>query len=53
MRGHQIILPENLDTEDIGLAHDRHMGAVVPAKQTCWFPNMLEQVCHHVETCIP
>ena len=56
MRGHQIILPENLQAEAIGLAHEGHMGAdktLNLLRQTCWFPNMSEQVRNYVQSCIP
>ena len=41
MRGTQIIIPDSLQAEVIGLAHEGHMGATKMLnllRKTCWFP---------------
>ena len=49
MRGTQVIIPESLQAEVIGLAHEGHMGATKTLRQTCWFP----QTCLPCSTTIP
>ena len=55
MRGTQII-PESLQAEVIGLAHEGHMGAMKELsllRQTCWFPKRSKLVNEYDQTCLP
>ena len=55
MRGTQIIIPESLQADVIGLAHERHMGATKMLsllRQTCWFPQMSKLVNEYIQTCL-
>ena len=56
MRGTQIIIPESLQAEVIGLAHEGHMRATKTLshlRQTCWFPQMSKFASEYVQTCLP
>ena len=55
MRGTQIIIPESLQAEVIGLAHEGHIGTTKTLsllRQTCWFPQM-SKLNEYVQTCLP
>ena len=56
LRGSQIVFPESLQTDIIGLAHEGHQFAektLQLLRQTCWFPGMRKQVLSCVESCLP
>ena len=56
LRGSQIVIPESLQTDIIGLAHEGHQYAektLQLLRQTCWFPGMRKQVFSYVESCLP
>ena len=56
LRGSQIVIPESLQTDIIGLAHEGHQYAektLQLLRQTCWFPGMKKQVLSYVESCLP
>ena len=56
LRGSQIVIPESLQTDIIGLAHEGHQYAektLQLLRQTCWFPGMRKQVLSYVESCLP
>ena len=52
----QIVIPESLQTDIIGLAHEGHQYAektLQLLRQTCWFSGMRKQVFSYVESCLP
>ena len=54
LRGRKIIIPEKLQGEIIGLAHEAHFGidkTVALIRETCWFPKMSEKVNSYVQSC--
>ena len=54
LRGSKIVVPEKLQGEVIGLAHEAHLGmdkTVALIRETMWFPKMHEKVCRYVESC--
>ena len=56
LHGSQIVIPESLQTDIIGLAHEGHQYAektLQLLRQTCWFPGMRKQVLSYVESCLP
>ena len=56
LRGSQIVIPESLQTDIIGLAHEGHQYSektLQLLRQTCWFPGMRKQVFSYVESCLP
>ena len=56
MRGKQIIIPQSLQSEVIGLAHEGHLGGTKTLnllRQSCWFPKMHSLTNQYVETCKP
>ena len=53
LRGSKIVVPEKLQGEVIGLAHEAHLGmdkTVALIRETMWFPKMHEKVCRYVES---
>ena len=56
LRGSQIVVPESLQTDIIGLAHEGHQYAEKAPqllRQTCWYPGIRKQVLSYVESCLP
>ena len=54
LRGRQIVVPEKLQSDVIGLAHEGHLGAdktVALIRETCWFPKMHSKVEEFVKSC--
>ena len=55
VRGEQIIIPESLQADAIGLVHEGHQYAKKTRKllrQTCWFPKMNKHVRDYAESCL-
>ena len=56
IKGGQVVIPESLRAEVIGLAHEGHQYAektLSLLRQSCWFPRMRKDVLDYVESCIP
>ena len=54
LRGNKIIIPDSLQSEVIGLAHECHLGAdktVKLLRETTWFPKMSKCVNEYVSSC--
>ena len=54
--GSQIEIPESLQTDTVGLAHEGHQYAektLQLLRQTCWFSGIRKQVLSYVESCLP
>ena len=56
IRGEQIVIPDSIQSDTIGIAHEGHLGAdktLRLLRETCWFPHMAEKVRTFVKTCLP
>ena len=56
LKGNQVIVPESLRAEVIGLAHEGHQYAEKTLnllRQSCWFPKMRKDVLGYVGSCVP
>ena len=54
MRGDKLVIPERLQADVIGLAHEGNMGVDKTKnllRETCWFPRMSKLVDKYVESC--
>ena len=54
MRGDKLVIPERLQADVIGLAHEGNMGVdktKTLLRETCWFPRMSKLVDKYVESC--
>ena len=55
LKGNQIVLPNSLQTDSIGLAHEGHQytdKTLNLLRQTCWFPKMRRKVEEYVQSCL-
>ena len=54
LRGSKIVIPQLLQSNVIGLAHECHLGAektISLIRETMWFPKLHESVQEYVKTC--
>ena len=55
LKGRQIVIPESMRADVIGLAHEGHQYAEKTLnllRQSCWFPGMRKDVLDYVQSCI-
>ena len=55
MKEHQLVIPESLRAEVIGLSHEGHQyteKTLSLLRQSCWFPKMRKDVMDYVQSCV-
>ena len=56
LKGRQVVIPESLRADVIGLAHEGHQYAektLSLLRQSFWFPKMRKDVLDYVQSCVP